>query len=282
MHSITPPPISIHLAYYENIISHFTVLDAFLFAFFVVYLCFMYRRVLFTFLTCYLPVLFIDAFLPHLPVIDLRLFILHSSPANTLQTDSTSGRSTPAPMYSPTPPFCEDPYSDFGRFPYKPGFVGTYISILPKSKRIFTTGKVLEDTIFHSVRPTPADSEWLEGNPILKWVLDLDDIEVKNWFTAEEKTELVSWGAPLPPRDEYFEYAVGRFPKVVPTSPPCLRHINARQIPSSFGELWDIIESRSRPEGEPFDETRHSTAIYSTNATSTMFVPPPPLFHSHR
>lgn len=28
------PPISIHLIYYENIISHFTVLDAFLFAFF--------------------------------------------------------------------------------------------------------------------------------------------------------------------------------------------------------------------------------------------------------
>lgn len=175
--------------------------------------CFIYRRVL-----------------THLPVIDLRLFILHSSPANTLQTDNaSSGRSTPAPMYIPTPPFCEDPYIDFGRFPYRPKFVEAYVSIFPTSKRIFTSGKVLEDIIFHSVRPTVVGAEWLMGNPILKWILDLDDDEVKQWFTTEEKTELVSWGVPLPPRDRGFEYAVGRFPKVVPVSPPCLRHINARR-----------------------------------------------------
>lgn len=89
----------------------------------------------------------------------------------------------------------------------------------PVSKRRFETGKILEDTIFHNVRPTPANSKWLQGNPILRWILDLDDPEVKKWFTKAEKAQIISWGAPLPQRDPAFEYVVARFPKVEPPPP---------------------------------------------------------------
>lgn len=118
------------------------------------------------------------------------------------------------------PPYDDDPYADFGKFPYAIEFVNKYLSMSSRSKRVFETGKILEDTIYHHVRPTPANSKWLKGNPILFWVVDLDDVQVKSWFTEAERAEFRSWGPPLPERDPDFEYAVGRFPKVEHTSPP--------------------------------------------------------------
>lgn len=110
----------------------------------------------------------------------------------------------------------------------------------PGSKCTFTTGKVLEDTIFHNVRPTPANSKWLQGNPILRWILDLDDLEVKKWFTRAEKIELSLMGAPLPPRDPAFEYSVNRFPKVLHHIHPfslqyLLRFTDSRLLRRAFG-----------------------------------------------
>lgn len=84
----------------------------------------------------------------------------------------------------------------------------------PRSKYIFETGRILEDIIFHSVRSTGPNSKWIQNNPILQWILDLNDDEVRRWFSKAERAELTSLGPPLPPRDSGFEYAVGRFPKV--------------------------------------------------------------------
>lgn len=114
-----------------------------------------------------------------------------------------------SPLHSPAPPFGKDPYSDFGEFLYSTTFVTTYLSMPPASKRSFETGKILEDTIFHHVRSTPPGSKWLKGSPILRWIIDIDDIEVKKWFAKAERIELKSWGPPLPPCDLAFEYAVG-------------------------------------------------------------------------
>lgn len=143
-------------------------------------------------------------------------------------------------------------------------------------KRRFSSGKILEDHIFHKVRPTPPNSKWLHGNPILQWIVDLQDQVVATWFTKAEKAELQSWGPPLPLRDPAFEYAVDRFPKVRDPAPPHLLLLYSHtQAPTSSEQLWDIIESPSRPPNEPYDRSRHSTANYVNSAAGSMSVLPP-------
>lgn len=126
-----------------------------------------------------------------------------------------------SPRNSPSPPYGEDPYTEFlGEFLYSTEFVNTYLSMLPGSKYVFETGRILEDIIFHSVRSTGPNSKWIQNNPILRWILDLDDEEVRRWFSRAERAELMSLGPQLPPCDSGFEYAVGRFPKVRTVTSP--------------------------------------------------------------
>ncbi|KAI5837912.1 hypothetical protein DFP73DRAFT_276245 [Morchella snyderi] len=168
--------------------------------------------------------------------------------------DHSSLPSSPA---SPHPPYMDDPYSSFPPFPYDPLFVTTYLSIAPSQKHAFTTARTLEDVVYHHVRTTPARTPWLHNNPILQWIIDLSDPVVSRWFSSAERAEIAAWGPGLPDRDAAFEYAVGRFP----TSPKCK------------AELYDIIDTPSRPPGEEFDERRHATALYANNTASSMYTP---------
>lgn len=181
-------------------------------------------------------------------------------------------------LSSSPPPHTADPYSEFGDFPYQIDFVTSYLAMT--RKRRFSSGKILEDHIFHKVRPTPPNKKWLHGNPILQWIIDLKDEVVATWFTKAEKAELQSWGPPLPLRDPAFEYAVGRFPKVsTPLRLPLpYSHV---QVPNSSEQLWDIIESPSRAPNVPYDRARHSTATYVNSAAGSMSVPLLSLLSSH-
>ncbi|KAL0631810.1 hypothetical protein Q9L58_009320 [Maublancomyces gigas] len=168
-------------------------------------------------------------------------------------SDLARGDSSPlqSERNSPSPPYGEDPYIEhLGKFPFSQEFVTTFLSMPPKSKHAFETGRILEDIIFHSVRFAPPDSKWIKNNPILHWILDLKCDDVKKWFSKAERAEIMSMGPPLPPRDAGFEFAVERFPKV----------------PESFEQLLDITESLTRPAGTPYVRATHCNATYSNHA----------------
>ncbi|KAI5836713.1 hypothetical protein DFP73DRAFT_347264 [Morchella snyderi] len=146
-----------------------------------------------------------------------------------------------------------DPYSDTLRpFPHT-SFIETYLSLNPGEKFNLSPTRTLEDTIYHHVR-TCTSRSWLHDNPILDWTVDLSDSVVASWFEDEERSAILGSGPGLPPRDEAFEYAVSRFPLK----------------PKSIEELYDITETPSRPQGEPFDACRHATALYANSAASSV------------
>lgn len=183
---------------------------------------------------------------------------------------------------SPSPPYGEDPYIEhLGKFPFSQEFVTTFLSMPPKSKHAFETGRILEDIIFHSVRFAPPNSKWIKNNPILHWILDLKCDDVRKWFSKAERAEIMSMGPPLPPRDAGFEFAVERFPKVCPTLPhlPCSVNQLNLQVPESFEQLLDITESLTRPAGTQYVRAAHCNATYSNHAAIAMFVPPSTTIH---
>ncbi|KAH0609711.1 uncharacterized protein H6S33_012257 [Morchella sextelata] len=180
----------------------------------------------------------------------------HHHAADHGRHSSIPSSSLPSSPTSPHPPYMDDPYSSFPPFPYDPLFVTTYLSIPPSQKHTFTTARVLEDIVYHHVRTTPAATPWLQNNPILQWIVDLSDPVVFRWFNTAEREEIAAWGPGLPDRDAAFEYAVGRFPT----------------NPKSKAELYDVMETPSRPSGEAFDERLHATALYANSAASSILA----------
>ncbi|RPB07079.1 hypothetical protein P167DRAFT_436220 [Morchella conica CCBAS932] len=133
---------------------------------------------------------------------------------------------------------------------------GEFYSGFPflKNQRRFTTsGRVLEEIIYDRVQDNGDNVSSLEGNPILRCILDLDDDHVSSWFKASELAELRGSLPPLPEVDESFKYAVRRFSEA-----------------KTVQELWSVVESSPRPPSELYDRSRNFDATYVNTAAGSM------------
>ncbi|KAH0610188.1 uncharacterized protein H6S33_011715 [Morchella sextelata] len=133
---------------------------------------------------------------------------------------------------------------------------GEFYSRFPslKNRRIFaTSGRVLEEIIYDGVQENDETVSSLEGNPILRCILDLDDDRVSSWFEAAELAELRESLPPLPEVDESFKYAVRRFSGA-----------------KTVQELWSVVESSPRPPLELYDRSRNFDATYVNTAAGSI------------
>lgn len=77
-----------------------------------------------------------------------------------------------------------------------------------RSKRQFTSGRILEDIIHAQVTKDPSSA----GDAI-HWIIDPSDTTVRSWFDGD-LSELLGWVPKTPKVDEYFTYARKRYDNV--------------------------------------------------------------------